>query len=510
MRIDLKNSTRRSAVLLAAGLILSACGSGGTSNPASTAPSMPATIARGALLQNPPPRVASLDAAALNTLLNTRGPVFTALAGAPKCGIDVHHFEYGTVGAGGESTTASGALLVPTGNDPACQGKRPLLVYGHGSSLQHKMNMAELNDLSNEGAGRVLLPAALFAAQGYIVVAPNYAGYDTSKLNYHPHHIADQNGKDLIDTLAATRAALPNLASPASENGKLFLTGYSEGGYVTMATHRALQLAGIAVTASVPMSGSYAESVPYENLATAGALGDLANVSLESRLQLLMQITAWQKANGALYETTDDVYTANYSKDIERLLPTDMDLNALVSSGKFPPYLLGNDAPGYASLSPAQQAAFGPPAQSLIKTSYLVPLLADIASKPCPVGDAAAPLNCAPTHKARLAWLKNDLRTWTPTAPMLMCGGHADPEVGFYNAQLSQAYFAAHGAHVPVLDVDSPLGDNDPYALPKKVYAQTRTLIMQAGGNPDSTENYHGGTVNLACHIAARDFFSRF
>lgn len=26
-----------------------------------------------------------------------------------------------------------------------------------------------------------------------------------------------------------------------ADNGQLFLTGYSEGGYVTMATHRALQ-----------------------------------------------------------------------------------------------------------------------------------------------------------------------------------------------------------------------------------------------------------------------------
>ena len=29
--------------------------------------------------------------------------------------------------------------------------------------------------------------AAVFAAQGYIVVAPNYAGYDGSTLDYHPY-----------------------------------------------------------------------------------------------------------------------------------------------------------------------------------------------------------------------------------------------------------------------------------------------------------------------------------
>ena len=29
--------------------------------------------------------------------------------------------------------------------------------------------------------------AAMYAAQGFIVVAPNYAGYDISTLGYHPY-----------------------------------------------------------------------------------------------------------------------------------------------------------------------------------------------------------------------------------------------------------------------------------------------------------------------------------
>ena len=54
-----------------------------------------------------------------------------------------------------------------------------------------------------------LLIAATFAAQGYIVVAPNYAGYDTSALAYHPYLNADQQSKDMIDALTAARSALP-------------------------------------------------------------------------------------------------------------------------------------------------------------------------------------------------------------------------------------------------------------------------------------------------------------
>lgn len=49
--------------------------------------------------------------------------------------------------------------------------------------------------------------AMLYAAQGDIVVALNYAGHDTSSLGYHPHHIVDQQSKDMIDALTAARAA---------------------------------------------------------------------------------------------------------------------------------------------------------------------------------------------------------------------------------------------------------------------------------------------------------------
>ena len=46
-----------------------------------------------------------------------------------------------------------------------------------------------------------LLLAALYAAQSYIVVAPNYAGFDSSTLGYYPYLNAEQSSKEMIDTL---------------------------------------------------------------------------------------------------------------------------------------------------------------------------------------------------------------------------------------------------------------------------------------------------------------------
>lgn len=502
------------ALFLGAGIMLSGCGGSGSSSsttgPGATpvGPVAPVSAARGTLIQ-PPTLTLSLDAAGVASQVRNISTPVAVIAGTPTCGVDIYHFEYGTVGAAGESTTASGALFVPTGSAPQCGGKQPLVLYGHGSTLQQRFNAANFTDLTSDAPGSVVEPVALFAAQGYIVVVPNYAGYDTSSLNYHPEHIADQNGKDMIDGLTAVRTAFPTLPVPLTENGKLFLAGYSEGGYVTMATHRAMQAAGIAVTASVPQSGDYT-SIGYESLGAPDAIIGLASYSEDDAVRLVMQITAWQKASGNVYTNPSDLYSAAYSSKMETLVPTNLDTSTFVSSGLFPAYMVGNDIPGFSSFTPAQQALFGPPAQSLMKTSYLAPLLADFTANPCPITSSTAPLNCSPASTMRKAWLNNDLRTWTPTAPMLICGGHADPEVPFFNAQMIQAYFQAHGITVPVLDVDSPITANDPYAQAKQAFITVRQSVINSGGDPDSQDNYHGLEVSAACTVAASGYFGTF
>jgi len=65
---------------------------------------------------------------------------------------------------------------------------------------------------NTEGA----LIAAMFAAHGYIVVAPNYAGYDTSSLSYHPFLNGEQQSKEHDDALTAARTALPQTIAAAT------------------------------------------------------------------------------------------------------------------------------------------------------------------------------------------------------------------------------------------------------------------------------------------------------
>src|SRR5258708_8622399 len=206
------------------------------------------------LLQTPPELVSTLTLSVLLTELELPiNQLLLSVSSAPLCDVLFYHIEYETVGGAGEATTASAVFMVPTGPGANCTGSRPMVLYAHGTTTDRDYNMADLQN------AETLSLAALFASQGYIVVAPNYAGYDTSTLPYHPYLIAGQQSKDMIDALTAARTALP-LASltTVKDNGQLFITGYSQACYVAIATHRAMQAAGMKVTASAPRAGPYA------------------------------------------------------------------------------------------------------------------------------------------------------------------------------------------------------------------------------------------------------------
>ena len=82
-------------------------------------------------------------------------------------------------------------------------------------------------DLADPDNTEGLLVAGAFAAEGYIVVAPNYVGYDTSTLGYHPYLHGEQQASDVVDALTAARSALPTADAPATtDGGQLFVTGY--------------------------------------------------------------------------------------------------------------------------------------------------------------------------------------------------------------------------------------------------------------------------------------------
>lgn len=466
---------------------------------------------------------------------NATGQQLLQVAGMPRCDIEIRYFRYATVGGAGEPTMSSAALMIPSGG-ASCTGPRPLMLYAHGTTTYHHYNIADITqtDKANgDGAGEGISVAAIYAAQGYIVVASNYAGYSGSPLPYHPYLNGDQQSADVIDSLRAARAgmALPGLGSATRENGKLFLTGYSQGGYVALATHRALQGAGVSVTASAPGSGPYA----------LGAMADAlvqGEVDLGSTIFTTLVTTSYQRAYGNIYNRPGDFYEAAYAPGIENLLPNMVPIDALIAKGKLPETQLFSStppAPQFASLTPPQTPHFAPAqltslfasgfgTSNLVRNAYRLNLLQDQIANPdgaYPTPTVAMAPAAHPAQPLRQAFMRNDLRNWVPRAPVLLCGGHLDPTVYFANSTIEQAYWK--NAHVApgltsVLDVDSAPGAIDPFASVKTGFAQAEAQVAQQAIQAGATDNgsnavmqaYHAELVAPFCMVAARGFFGNF
>jgi predicted dienelactone hydrolase len=471
----------------------------------------PAEPARGDLIDGNPVLRATYTPDELVGLITTNalGEFIADAILTPECTIDVLQLKYQTVDPDGEMTPASGALMVPHGDDPVCEGPRPIVIYAHGTATDKTYNIADLeNDANAEG----VLLAAAFAAEGYIVVAPNYVGYDSSTLDYHPYLNADQQSKDMVDALTAARSALPTSgAADTTDDGRLFVTGYSQGGFVAMATHRALEDAGESVTASAPMSGPYALS----------AFGDAifaGRVTGGSVVNLTLTISSYQHAYGDIYTDPTDAFEPQYADGIETLLPSTTPVGDLKADGRLPDDAVFDSTPpdpAYADITPATTPAalapvfalgFGP--EHLLTNEFRLAYLRDAAAHPDggwpETTDGLPPDD--PENPFRRALKRNDQRNWTPSAPMLLCAGRLDPTVLYLNTRLMQEYWAST-SNVTTLDIDSDVGTDDPYEAQKEQFAAAKDLVEIAEGDSGVLEKYHAGLVAPFCLSAVRSFF---
>ena len=490
------------ACSLGLGYLLAACSGGTTAGgtPAGVANPEPLPVpARGSLVGQAASVAVNVGGASLTTLTPTVLAGFLeaaqqgtlAVAGQPQCSVSVYRVHYNTIGGAGEATDGSAAVFVPTGSGNSCSNSRPVVLYAHGTSLQKSYDMA---DIANNTEAR--LAAAVFAAQGFIVVAPNYTGYSGSSLGYHPYLDRIAQAADMIDALRAARTSFAAIG--AKDSGKLMVTGYSQGGYVALATQRAMQDLGtneFNLTAAAGMSGPYALTRFGDDL-FGGAPRNGATVIVP------MIVNAAQHASAALYTTPADVYEAPYAATIVDLVPGSLGSSDLVDQGKLPATAL------FALDSQPQTAGytqyFG--ANNLVRTAYRNGYLADLAAHPCDQS-ATAPLSCSPAHNLRKWLVRNDLRSYLPNVPTMLCGGHADPVVPFFNATSAASYFSGRGGNVTLLDIDDTPGLDDPYRSAKAGFVTAKAILRAASGDDAVSSAYHAGLVAPFCMAATRDYF---
>lgn len=442
--------------LIAAGSILAVSGCGSDSSSSSSEPTTGKLISQQSISQ----KNTVTDLTATFKKL-TPAQKSVPLVGTAKCDINVTRIRFSTKGAKDEAAESTAAVFTPTGTDPACSGKRPVLLHAHGTAVNKNYDFSQITDDKNEATLRSSMFAAMFAGQGYIVVAPNYIGYGGSSLDYNAYLIGNQQSGEMVDGLRAARSALPKITDAVTDNGQLFITGYSQGGYVALATAQRLQILGEKVNAAVPMSGPYALT----------AFGDAifaGNVNAGGTIFGPLMTKAYQIGYGNIYKNPSNLYANKYANTIEDLLPSDKMFEELYETGAIPLALFQSAPTGIAALeniSPADpRFSFGFSKDNyLMNSAYRVGYLADAQKHPdglVPTPTASPFASRTAEHPFRQALVKNDLRRFLPSMPVMLCGGNQDPSV-FYNLNadaMTAIWKGAAGKGFPIkmakLDVD--------------------------------------------------------
>ena len=159
-----------------------------------------------------------------NTLLIFQSlyPDISFLADNISYGAKIYSISYKT-SFRGEEIIASGLVSIPD-----TRGSFPIVSYQNGTNTCHS-NAPSLNhnntlySLLNVNAG-----------QGYIILMPDYIGFGESEEYLHPYYHTESSNRVIRDMILAAEE-FTDYIDGLEVNKQLYLLGYSQGGWATLA-----------------------------------------------------------------------------------------------------------------------------------------------------------------------------------------------------------------------------------------------------------------------------------
>ncbi len=143
---------------------------------------------------------------------------------------------------------ASGLVLLPKATTAV-----PMFSFQRGTIVQQ----SDAPSLQGRQSEDVVSYSAL-ASTGFITAVPDMIGFGESQEIFHPYYIEDATANAVVDLLRA--AAVLAAEKGIEYDHRVLLAGYSQGGYSTLAAHKALEanpLPKFQVIASFPAAGGY-------------------------------------------------------------------------------------------------------------------------------------------------------------------------------------------------------------------------------------------------------------
>ncbi|NVN93015.1 MAG: hypothetical protein HXX11_20805 [Desulfuromonadales bacterium] len=312
--------------------------------------------------------------------------------------------------ADGTSVLLSGLIILPrtsNGAKPAV----PIMMYQHGTEPYRAYAPSQF---LTPGHNPLDYPEVIFAVSmamsGYAIALPDYQGLGDNT-DIQPFVHAKTLAGQVVDMLRATRDTINGttggITPPCTWNGKLFLMGYSEGGFVTMAATRELQLnhaAEFTVTASAPMAGPHDLSGTMRNVI-------LADTPFKAPYFIPFVLTSYYN----IYQN------ASLSPDYTLSPPFNTTL---------PPLLNGNSTAE--TINKAMGMSYSPVGLIVAKSVLTRQFITDLQTT---------------TSSMYLHLQENDTyRGWVPNMPIRMFHNPNDDLVPFANSQVAFNAFSTAGA----------------------------------------------------------------
>jgi pimeloyl-ACP methyl ester carboxylesterase len=174
--------------------------------------------------------------------------------------VDVYRIVYNT-SVNNEPIKASGLICVPS-----AQGEYPVLCFQNGTNTVNANCPSEnVTDPSYQ-----MVEAA--ASLGFIVLMPDYPGFGESSDIPHPYLITEPTVKSITDMLYAVKELGSGGFPGITIKNEYYLLGYSQGGWATLALHKAIEQeysADFNVKASVCGAGPYDMTLLFNGMVNA-------------------------------------------------------------------------------------------------------------------------------------------------------------------------------------------------------------------------------------------------
>ncbi|MFZ6013300.1 MAG: alpha/beta hydrolase family protein [Bacteroidota bacterium] len=343
-------------------------------------------------------------ASELQTFLNAAG--IDVVAGSLKYDVEIYRVTYKTEYKDDE-VMASGLVILPKTSESI-----DMISFQHGTIVDYDEAPSALPLNSSQ----LILYSAL-ASPGFVAVVPDFIGFGSSKDILHPYYVKEATTTAVLDALRAAR----ELASKNGKNfnGELFLAGYSQGGYATMAAHQAIETAGLEgfeLIASFPAAGGYDVKGMQEYFFDQETYDQpfyLAYVA--------MSYKSYYGWDGLLSDFFNEPYAT-----------------------RIPPLFNGTNSGGQIN-------------------AQLTTTVSDLVK-----ADLLAQIDNDPKYNYLVdAFNENSLLDWTPTVPMFMYHGDADVTVPYVNSVTSYEALINGGASPNIVKLISlPGADHSTGVIP--------------------------------------------